>query len=191
MTLARATVTAIVVAVLLWLGVVTPAETGRDPLGTGRVLGLTRMGQIKMALAREAEADIRAAMTTETTETTSTEEIASLPSTSNAWRDSMIVRLQPMQGVEVKMTMREQARAVYEWSVDSGEVYFHRHGEPPNAPKDVAAHSYAKGTAPSDRGEIVAVFDGVHGWFWRNRSDKPLQITLRTRGHYLSLKELP
>jgi len=39
-------------------------------------------------------------------------------------------------------------------------------------------------------GELVACFDGVHGWFWRNRTDQPVAITLKTGGAYLVLKEM-
>jgi len=36
----------------------------------------------------------------------------------------------------------------------------------------------------------MAAFDSVHGWFWRNRTDLPITITLQTAGEYLVLKEL-
>jgi hypothetical protein len=69
-------------------------------------------------------------------------------------------------------------------------VYFNRHGEPNGAPKDVSPHSYAKGMSRSDSGEIVAVFDGMHGWFFRNRADRVVVVTLRTAGAYELLKTL-
>jgi hypothetical protein len=34
----------------------------------------------------------------------------------------------------------------------------------------------------SDEGVLVAAFDGKHGWFWRNRTNETLTITLRTSG---------
>lgn len=59
-TLWRSTLVAMAVASLLLVGVVLPSEYGIDPIGVGRVLGLTDMGKLKMALAREAAEDARA-----------------------------------------------------------------------------------------------------------------------------------
>ena len=55
-TLLRSTMIAAGVAVHLLITVVLPAEYGVDPTGVGRVLGLTEMGEIKVALAKEAAA---------------------------------------------------------------------------------------------------------------------------------------
>jgi hypothetical protein len=55
--LGRSTVFAAVIAVVLLVTVVLPAEYGIDPTRIGRVLGLTQMGEIKVRLAREAAAD--------------------------------------------------------------------------------------------------------------------------------------
>ena len=46
-----------VAAAAITIAVVLPAERGIDPTGIGAALGLTEMGEIKMELAREAEAD--------------------------------------------------------------------------------------------------------------------------------------
>ncbi len=56
----RSTLVALAVAGLLLVTIVLPAEYGIDPTGAGRVLGLTRMGEIKTRLAREAAADAAA-----------------------------------------------------------------------------------------------------------------------------------
>jgi hypothetical protein len=55
-TLLRSTLLALAVAAALLVTVVLPAEYAIDPTGIGRVLGLTRMGEIKVSLAREAAA---------------------------------------------------------------------------------------------------------------------------------------
>jgi len=187
-TLARATAVVIGVAALLAVGVVLPAETGRDPLGMGAMLGLTEMGRIKVALAQDAAADATLAGLPQRTVVPAPSGAIAL--SGNAWRDSMRVTLAPNKGVELKLDMQKNDTAFFAWSTDAGEVYFNRHGEPPNAPKDYAAHSYAKGMAPADQGEIVAVFDGVHGWFWRNRTNATVTITLKTRGTYRLLKQM-
>ena len=187
-TLARASVAAMGVAALLAAGVVLPAETGRDPLGLGNVLGLTEMGQIKLTLAREAAAD--AAMDAARGGGDVPSDMAAVATQAKRWRDSMTVTLQPNQGIELKLAMRKDEKAFYEWKADVADVYYNTHGEPPDPPKGFAAHSYAKGTSRADQGELVAVYDGMHGWFWRNRSDKAVKVTLKTGGQYLVLKEM-
>ena len=52
--LIRSTILAVVVAALLLVTCVLPAEYGVDPTGVGRLLGLTQMGEVKLALAEEA-----------------------------------------------------------------------------------------------------------------------------------------
>ncbi|WP_108661456.1 hypothetical protein [Acuticoccus kandeliae] len=53
----RSTLFAFFGAVLVVLTLVLPAEYGVDPTGVGDLLGLTEMGEVKVALAAEAEAD--------------------------------------------------------------------------------------------------------------------------------------
>ena len=171
---------ALLLAAFIAVAVVLPAETDRDPTGLGRVFGLAEMGRIKVALANEAAADARP--------TVGERRPTTVPG--SRWRDSLSITLQPSEGIEVKMSMRTAEKARYAWTTDGGEVYFNMHGEPPNAPKDYAAHRYGKGTSAAESGELLAAFDGVHGWFWRNRTEQPITITLQTAGEYLVLKEL-
>jgi hypothetical protein len=172
---------ALLVIAVLVVTVVLPAETGRDPTGVGQRLGLTEMGRIKVALASEAAADSGNARTKR----------VAIGGAGSRWRDSMVITLQPTEGIEVKMSMHRGETAFYAWTTNGGEVYFNMHGEPPDPPKDYAAHRYGKGTSAGESGELVAAFDGVHGWFWRNRTDVPVTITLKTGGAYLVLKEMP
>ncbi len=58
--LLRSTVFAAVSAAAILIAVVLPSEYGIDPTGAGRLLGLTEMGDTKMQLAAEAEADRKA-----------------------------------------------------------------------------------------------------------------------------------
>ena len=58
--LMRSTVIALVVAAVLLVTCVLPAEYGKDPTGIGRMLGLTQMGEVKMAIAEEAAANAAA-----------------------------------------------------------------------------------------------------------------------------------
>jgi len=159
----RATVLAAVAASVILVTVVLPAEYGLDPLGTGRMLGLTR-------LADPA--------------------VASSPSTPPAGpvsrpglrTDEFEIELRPFEGVEYKYRLEAGAALVYEW-IASTAVEYDFHGEPDGSrPRD--AESYEKGTATDARGTFTAAKPGIHGWFWKNRGTGRVKVTLRTAGFY-------
>ena len=208
--LLRSTVIALVTALVLLFTVILPAEYGVDPTGIGRVLGLTRMGEIKVALAKEAEAAAAADSAnaaggaTTPAAATSAAATASSPSAAPATPAAAVpaasadstershetrITIRPGEGKEVKLAMRRGARATYAWSTDGAGVNFLTHGDTANAPAN-AYHTYGRGTgARSDEGAIVAAFDGNHGWFWRNRTNAVVTVTLRTKGDYQELKQ--
>ena len=196
-TLLRSTAIAAAVAAALLVAVVLPAEYGVDPTGVGRVLGLTRMGEIKVALAREAAADAAAdsanANAANAARLADAPQPSAAPSAPSAASDSVRsletrVALQAGEGKELKLVMRKGARATYSWTAAPGGVNFLTHGDTANAPAN-AYHTYGRGTAArADSGEIVAVFDCMHGWFWRNRTSGPVTVTLRTSGAFQEVK---
>ncbi len=188
--LLRSTIIAIVVAGVLLTTVVLPSEYGIDPTGIGRVAGLTQMGEIKMTLAEEAKRDREADASRNAAAPPQPQPAAAPPAQANppAGRtDSMTVTLKPGQGVEIKLDMVKGAKAKYEWTTSGGGLNFDVHGD--NASK--AFISYKKGTnAEQDSGELVANFDGSHGWFWRNRTNGDVTVTLKTNGEYTDIKRV-
>jgi hypothetical protein len=98
--------------------------------------------------------------------------------------------LRPGQGREIKLEMKAGARATYSWATDRGVVNYDTHADR-SAPPAIKYHGYAKGqSVAADSGELVAAFDGMHGWFWRNRTKEPLTVTLRAAGQYTAVKEI-
>jgi hypothetical protein len=214
--LLRSTGIAIVTAGALLVAVVLPSEYGIDPTGIGSALNLTEMGEIKMQLAEEAEADaamdaaasaIPAATSTSTTPAPAAsgtpapmvapvappappappapERQSSLWGTIGALiispaaaqeqrQDEMTITLASGEGAEIKLTMVEGEIAAFAWVVSEG-----------------GAVSYEKGRGvSSDEGQLQAAFTGRHGWFWRNRGDAPVSLTIRTSGTYTAIERL-
>ena len=187
------TLLAIIVAVVLLVTVVLPAEYGIDPTRVGRVLGLTQMGEIKMALAREAEQDrANTAQTTPQPAKNAPNAAAdpAQPTTADksaARTDEMTVTLKPGEAAEIKLEMKNGAKVRYEWITSGGAVNFDTHGDNPQT----KYHGYGKGQQTErDAGELVAAFDGSHGWYWRNRSGGEVTITLKTNGDYAGIKRV-
>jgi hypothetical protein len=182
--LLKSTVIALVVAIVLLLVAVLPAEYGVDPTGVGRMLGLTQMGEIKVSLAREAAAEDAAEAAS-----AAEEEAAATTPADSAWTHVTVVNLAPGEGKEVKLVMRKDARATFTWTAVGGPVNHDTHGDSTGAPNSYISYRKATGVT-SDAGEVTAAMDGSHGWFWRNRGAAPVSVTLRTRGDYSELKRM-
>ncbi|MGB1238747.1 MAG: transmembrane anchor protein [Pseudomonadales bacterium] len=96
-----------------------------------------------------------------------------------------VLTLKPGQGVEFKLEMREGAKVSYQWRALDGELNYDTHGDPYKKPKGFY-HGYGKGRfVPGDSGELVAAFDGYHGWFWRNRMERDVQLVLEAQGEFI------
>jgi hypothetical protein len=193
--LLKSTGIAVAVAAALLVTVVLPAEYGVDPTRMGSLLGLTEMGRIKMQLAAEAEAEDASA--SETDGSTIAPAVAPVPTTTPAETppatqpagqrlDETVLTLAPDQGAEIKLVMAEGARVNFVWSSSGGRINYDTHADRPGTPY----HGYGKGSAQRVEGELVAAFDGSHGWFWRNRTGEPVTITLRTTGAYTEVKRV-
>ena len=192
--LLRSTLIAAGVAALLLVTVVLPAEYAVDPTGIGRVIGLTRMGEVKMQLAREAAlADSLEAVSRQQAaaqpQSAGTPEPPPTQRASAQRSDVTEVTLRPGEGKEIKLAMREGAQVQYSWITQGGVVNFDKHADSTNPPRSY--FGYNKGSAVStDEGVLTAAFDGMHGWFWRNRGGAAVTVTLRTDGDYQELKRI-
>jgi len=198
--LLRSTIIAFIVAVVLLVTVVLPSEYAIDPTGIGRMLGLTEMGEIKGQLAEEAAADAArdaaAASAAIAPASPAASETAAAPQAGSAtasadtqvWRDQMQVVLAPGEGAEVKLSMTAGQKATFAWAAQGGVVNFDTHGDGGTGGEST---SYEKGRGvAADDGVLEAAFNGSHGWFWRNRGDAPVTITLRTAGDYAQIKRV-
>ena len=196
--LVRSTVIAILVAAGLLVTVVMPSEYAIDPTGVGRTLGLTQMGELKIILAQEALADAAPPATTSAAPAPQVAQAqpiakpAPQPEVSSApalKKNQITVTLKPGEGKEIKLEMLKGKTVRYEWTAAGGPVNYETHGEPYNGEKGYF-HSYGKGKqVKENQGEFTAIFDGTHGWFWRNRSNSDVTLSLKTSGDYLSIKQ--
>ncbi|MGZ0708788.1 transmembrane anchor protein [Coraliomargarita sp. W4R53] len=184
--LIKSTIIAAVVALALLVTVVMPAEYGIDPTGIGKAIGLKRMGEIKVSLAKEAAADLEMdaiagrpeviIATAPTTEATATQS------------ESMQVTLAPDEGTEIKVLMAKGATVNYTWSTNGGKANFDAHADSRKLKIDY--HSYEKGSESEKQGTLIAAFDGSHGWFWRNRTAQTMAITLEVSGEFSDMKHM-
>ncbi len=194
--LIKSTAIAAVSAVVVLVTCVMPAEYAIDPTGMGKVLGLTKMGEIKQSLAEESENGINAAQAVNSVEQISVE-TSTQTAADNAQmimpainKESISIELKPGQATEVKLTMPQSASVNFDWKAVGGGLNYDTHGDPVNAPKGFY-HGYGKGkNETTQQGGLKAAFDGKHGWFWRNRTENPVTVTLLVEGQFSEMKKV-
>lgn len=190
--LTKATGISLIIAAAILITAVLPAEFGIDPTGIGKTLGLTKMTPSVTAtspvIAPVAPVvtlpDPVVAMTVAQAQTVTVTKSA-VPLRS----DEMSLTLQPGEGTEIKATMLKGEQFVFSWAVEGGKVNFDMHGEPPNAGNKFTSYWKDKEQV-SSHGTFVAPFEGTHGWYWRNRGNKPVIVKVKVSGFYEKLAKM-
>lgn len=161
----KSTVIALMIAGVVLISVILPAEYNIDPTGIGKKLGLT-------ALANPSG--------TATIGTVQSDKL----STANQQETDIIEVIVPAgRGVEYKFAMAQFKKMEYQWHTDGAALFFDLHGEPEG---DTTGYyeSYAIATLTEMKGSFTTPFAGVHGWYWKNTSDKPVTVKLTVGGEY-------
>jgi hypothetical protein len=163
---------ALLVAGVLLLTVILPAEFAVDPLGTGARLGLLQLGQV----GKQVEALNAAAGS-------ATAQAIVVPQEKTFQQEAIELKVGPHQGVEYKYRLEKGEALLYVWSA-TAPVDFDFHAEPDSGPKGYA-QTYEKASAARQAsGTMTAPFSGIHGWYWLNTTDQEATITLKSAGFY-------
>jgi len=176
-TLVKASLIALVTAVVIFTTVILPSEYDRDPTGVGQLLGLN-----KLANNAQDESKNEADKGLQKTDSLQQNDIG-LEKNIGFQKHDVSVIVPAGKGVEYKFKMHRYANLSYRWDSNGVPIYFDFHGEPKG---DTTGYfeSYTIATADKVEGSMTAPFDGTHGWYWKNKSDEDVIITLSTQGHY-------
>lgn len=89
------------------------------------------------------------------------------------------------KAVEYKFKIKQYDKLTYEWKADA-PLHYDFHGDPKNKENYPKGYfeSYAIGHSNFAKGKITIPYQGSHGWYWKNQSDKDITITLSTKGAY-------
>ncbi|OYX32716.1 MAG: hypothetical protein B7Y99_08275 [Caulobacterales bacterium 32-69-10] len=164
---------------LIVLGAVLPAEYNVDPLGIGKATGLSR-------LWAPPQIDVAA--------TAGNQPLARFYPTPFR-SDEVIIKLdtpdnpEGLSELEYKVAMKKGATYVYSWQVEGidipEEFYSDFHGHTlPKAGEKMVVSTYRQATGSTSNGTVVAPFDGIHGFYLQNQSEKPVQVRLHIAGFY-------
>jgi hypothetical protein len=164
----RASAGALVAAASILVAFVLPAEYGIDPIGVGRLTGLSRLAESASATVTPAAGAITAQAESYKT-------------------DRVELTLPPKGTVEYKYRLDKGAAMVYAWQATAPVVYdFHTE---PEGTASSASQSFEKGESAAIQGSYVAPYNGIHGWYWENPGMTPLTVTLRSAGFYYAATE--
>ncbi|MFN9928924.1 MAG: hypothetical protein ACK53I_18530, partial [Phenylobacterium sp.] len=93
--------------------------------------------------------------------------------------------------LEFKVRLPKGGSVVYSWQAEglpvAEDLMFDFHGHTVSAEaqgEPVSVAEYEKGSGGAANGSLVAPIEGIHGWYFRNRSTRPIQVRLRLSGFY-------
>jgi len=194
--LLKATLVAIVLGALVLVTAVLPAEYGIDPTGVGKTLGFS-----KLYIENDDDTSETLTITDENRPVIRLEKAGSgpdvavpseaflpAPDTQYSERtDEVTVSVPAGKGIEYKINVLKYGKVKYEWLTNSGVLYFDFHGEVKQKikPEQVYFESYTIAYSNNMVGTFLAPFEGKHGWYFRNSSDKDITVNLRLKGQYV------
>ena len=157
--IAVATAVALLVAALLLLTVVLPAEYGIDLIGAGAALGLLGLAQEQPVALHDDEYRL----------------------------DEAALSVGPGGWLEYTYRMEEGATMLFSWQA-SGPLSYNFHSAPDGAPPGFA-ESFDAQENDRAYGAYTAPFTGVHGWYWENETAEEVTISFWTAGFYSEAHE--
>ncbi|RTR38009.1 hypothetical protein EKG38_15710 [Shewanella canadensis] len=195
-TLIKASIGATVIAAVVFVTAILPAEYNIDPTGIGQMSGLTSLAQAASLSAEPAISTDASTGTAQKEETViafeqgatlanapSVAEIAKMRQTAGVRSDTVKIDIPAGKGLEYKLLMDEFVHLEYEWSTEGEALYFDFHGEPKG---DTTGYfeSFSITTSDKMKGSLTTPFAGSHGWYWKNKTNSPITVTLSTKGDY-------
>jgi hypothetical protein len=196
----KALLVAAVIAAVLFVTLILPAEFGRDPTGVGRLLGITGLSA---GGADEPASSPQLVTMTDviggnerivTVDPGDGREPVPLPNpavhqaeAAAPKSETVTVELGFDQKTEIKTKLAKGKMVLYSWEVEGGKVYVDFHGHDPALGEKFWVRYSEEDGIDRASGSLVAPFDGEHGWFWLNVAEGPVKIHLTVTGYYDSL----
>ena len=172
--IAVAAAAALLVAGLVLVMFVLPAEYGVDPLGTGARVGLVELGVVGQEVAAlEAAA-----------QETGTDQVAIIVPQDRAYQEETVeFTVAAGEGMEYKYRLDQGEVLLYAWTA-TGLVNYELHAEPDGAPRGYAQSYELRQGVSQASGTLTAPFPGIHGWFWENLGGEEITVTLTAAGFF-------
>ena len=160
---------ALVVAAVILVGFVLPAEYQIDPTGFGKVTGLVKMSQTVTAPVSGVPTPVM---------NTTAAHTYTVPFRN----DDVDIPLGKDGELEYKVHMQAGGTLVYSWKCPE-PLYIDFHGEADKDPGKAVSYTVTQ-EAKEGHGSLIAPTTGIHGWFYQNQTDHVTVIHLKMSGFY-------
>ena len=169
---------ALAAAALIVLGAILPAEFHLDPLGVGRVTGLSRLwAPPQREIGRGGTAS-----RTHSEPAPFRTDVIEIPL-------GGFLEGASRSELEYKVRMRKDSALLYAWEVigagraDDVRHDFHGHTTP-NGQEGMDVATYEQADGLRRQGSLLAPFDGIQGWQFSNSAETPVVVRVRLAGFY-------
>ncbi len=185
--LIRGMLAAAVIAGIILITAVLPAQYGIDPTGIGKVIGLTGLSTHALPTA-EASGKPAPEVIVDVDSLAHQEKTVVLKQSVAYRADTRVVTLAPGKGMEIKTHLAKGATLIYSWKTKNGEKISHDfHGDPAQAKNDEFESFIEENEVSTSQATLIAPFTGVHGWYWKNNSAAPVTVLLQASGFYTDM----
>lgn len=172
-TLIFACIFSILLAMVIFIVAVLPAEYNIDPTGLGKKLGLTVLSQTSSTAIKASVISCPKV----------NDQAVEKQTQATQWQDIVLITVPANKGLEYKFYIAKDEQFEFDWNSNGTALYFDFHGEP-QGDKSGYFKSYKESTQSESSGSLLPPFSGSHGWYWENKTPQPVTIILKTRGNY-------
>jgi hypothetical protein len=186
--LLKSIIIAFLIGGLVFLIAILPAEYGKDPLGTGKFFGFSKLYKKESANQLNFEKIELKNIGSKSSVVKPYEANDPAPEKQlDVIQDSIIVKIPSEKGIEYKFKMLKYGSVKYEWYSQNKEIVFldfHGEVEQKDPPKNVFYESYTVAYSNNMGGTFTAPFTGKHGWYFKNLSDQEITIIIKLQGQF-------
>lgn len=191
----KATIIALVSSFVIAIVAVMPAEYGKDYTGLGKILGFSRLYQNHNQVdAKLAEKQIEVPVFKELTlDNVGSEPSAQKPAEANnpapvkqyeSRKDSVKITIPVGKGLEYKIAVLKYGQVKYAWK-SNNILFVDLHGDVKTvSKKNEYYESYAVANSKNMAGSFIAPFEGKHGWYFKNKTNQPIEVNIALSGEY-------
>jgi hypothetical protein len=188
----KATIIALVASFIIAIIAVLPAEYGKDYTGLGKKLGFSRLYQ------NPEEAEQKGTETTANKPVFKTLTLADVGSEANnptpskqydSRKDSVKITIPVGKGLEYKIAVLKHGQVKYAWKTNNGVLFVDLHGDVKSETKNSPYYeSYTVANSNNMGGSFIAPYEGRHGWYFKNKTNQPIEVSLHLVGEYQLIK---
>ncbi|PWA08831.1 hypothetical protein [Flavobacterium laiguense] len=192
----KATIIALVTSFVLAIVAVLPAEYGKDYTGLGKILGFSRLHQnddeVEQKLAKK-EVAISIFKELTLNNVGSSPEVEKPVEANNpapikqyeSRKDSIKIMVPAGKGLEYKIALLKYGQVKYSWKTNNGVLFVDLHGDVKNANNNTDYfESYTVANSNNMAGSFIAPYEGKHGWYFKNKSDQDIEVSINLIGEY-------